>query len=109
MKDIILFVLRYSKKYFKTFAWIILCILVLQAISLASPLISGLIIDNFFEGLDLRYVGTLLFLLLGLGLISRVIFVIQERIDVNHFFFDFARDTQIKASEKMLSFQWGNI
>lgn len=107
MKDIILFVLKYSKKYFKTFAWIILCILALQAISLASPLISGLIIDNFFEGLDIGYVGTLLFLLLGLGLVSRVIFVIQERIDINHFFFDFARDTQIKASEKMLSFSMG--
>lgn len=107
MKDITLFVLRYSKKYFKTFAWIILCILVVQAISLASPLISGLIIDNFFEGLDLSYVGELLLVLLGLGIMGRVIFVFKERLDINKFFFDFARDTQIRASEKMLSFSMG--
>ena len=107
MKDILLFVLRYSKKYLKTFVWIILCILVLQAISLASPLISGLIIDNFFEGLDLSYVGGLLLTLLGLGIVGRVIFVFKDRLDINKFFFDFARDTQIRASEKMLSFSMG--
>lgn len=107
MKEIIFFVLKHSKKYFKTFTWIILCILFVQAISLVSPMISGLIIDNFFKGLDLGYVGKLLALLLILGIVGRLIHLFKERLDINKFFFDFARDTQIQASEKMLSFSMG--
>lgn len=107
MKEIINFILKHAKPYYGAFSKIVICIVVTSAITLVSPYISGLIIDNFFNNFDFKYVLLLISIGFGLTVLSRLVRLVQERIDVQYFFFDFIKNVHMEGIEKILSFSAG--
>lgn len=107
MKSTFSFIFQNAKSYYGVFIKIVLCIIAVQSISLITPYATGLIIDNFFTAFDFKYVATLVVFVFILNVISRLIRIVQENLDINRFFFNFMKETHLKGIEKTLDFSVG--
>jgi ABC-type multidrug transport system fused ATPase/permease subunit len=96
-----------SRKYKKAFALLLFFVLLIQSISLVSPYILGLIVDNAIEGLDLRYVVMLVVAGLSLSLISRLFILIKDRIDIKVINYNLMKELRNESVEVMLKLSVG--
>jgi len=106
-KEIFHFIVLRSREHKKAFAILALITLVMEAIALVSPYISGLAVDSFIEGFNFNYIAILVVIGFLLSIFSLYLQTNREKIDISTFNYDFIRNIHVESISTMLQMSVG--